>query len=617
MDPRAQFYNQIELFENNFDLERWNIKKDGKNNIIIVIPKEWVLHSQYNGVSLQSSINTKGELALSVSVENPIPLQYRADFKKDLLTIIKSNISYDFQSNGFEINTESRGKLIKKRIPMLSDSYKQIMEFINLFKDIIPHVQSLLKKYNAENKIFLPDSNNKKTMKLIESEIYQQSESPDVIFDEDDSGYTINYTPERKIFTQKSEYSVEYLLRQSRRGKLNLQPDFQRQFVWDKVKASGLIESLLLDVPIPIIYLAEDDDGTLLVIDGQQRLSSIFSFIDGRFPNGKFFRLSKIKILKEINQKLFSEIDESYQDKLEEAPLSTIIVKKESDPELKFEIFERLNTGSVKLNDQELRNCLFRGPYIDLLKQLSNDKDYQYIMGFKGPDKRMKDVEYVLRFSSFFHQSYFKCTNGLSNFLNNDMKNYQNINEEDQEELITNFKKAVQINKSLFGNRSFRKIRRGDDNDPNSTWKNTAVVNGSLYDVMMTCFIQYDRNIIYRNLEAIREAVIHLMTENQDFIDSIEKWTGQFDRVKKRFEIFLQTIRSILDDGKEDRLFSYDLKEKLFKQNNKCAICGQMIYMIEDAAIDHIEQYWLGGRTIPENARLTHRYCNSVRKRKE
>ena len=107
------------------------------------------------------------------------------------------------------------------------------------------------------------------------------------------------------------------------------------------------------------------------------------------------------------------------------------------------------------------------------------------------------------------------------------------------------------------------------------------------------------------------------MTENQDFIDSIEKWTGQPDRVKKRFEIFLQTIQPILNDGKELRLFSYHFKEQLFKQNNTCAICNQKIYMIEDAAVDHIEQYWLGGKTIPQNARLTHRYCNAIRRRKE
>ena len=152
-------------------------------------------------------------------------------------------------------------------------------------------------------------------------------ESSEIIFDEGESDYQIEYTETRKIFTHKAEPTVENLHKQSKRGKLNLQPDFQRQFVWDKEKASSLIESLLLDVPLPIIYLAEEQGGSQVVIDGQQRLSSIFSFIDGTFPDRKAFKLNGMKILRQLNQKAFSEIEERYQDKIESSPLSVIIVK--------------------------------------------------------------------------------------------------------------------------------------------------------------------------------------------------------------------------------------------------------------------------------------------------
>ena len=88
------------------------------------------------------------------------------------------------------------------------------------------------------------------------------------------------------------------------------------------------------------------------------------------------------------------------------------------------------------MNDQELRNCIFRGKYLELLKELSTEPDYQYIMGFKGPDKRMKDVEYVLRFGAFYHQTFLKYSGGMANFLNTEIKTYQNIGDADREDFI-------------------------------------------------------------------------------------------------------------------------------------------------------------------------------------
>jgi uncharacterized protein with ParB-like and HNH nuclease domain len=625
MDPKTVFIEQVnrfldEFFEEFADAKKWIIKKDTLNNIVILIPSEWVMHSQLNGISLQFALNVKGELVLSISIENPITLENRIGFKNDLYVLMEKNNFFETTYIGCEINLNQRGKFLRKVLPILSDSYTELLDYINKSKQLVPVVVSLLKQYKENGKI---DENHSFNMKVGLSEEHStrnRVEKDDIVFDDGENNYAFQYNKERKIFTHKAEYSVEHLHKMFRRGKLNLQPDFQRQFVWDKKKASSLIESLLLDVPIPVIYLAEDSESTLLVIDGQQRLSSIFSFIDGNLPDGQAFKLIGLTILRDLNQKGYAEIDELFQEKLEECALSTITIKKESDYELQFEIFERLNTGSVKLNDQELRNCLYRGPYLDLLKKLSVDPDYRYIMGLKGPDKRMKDVEYVLHFGAFYHQTYLKYekVKVIRVFLNDEMKKFQNISDEDREEFQAKFKKAVQINKSLFGNRSFRKIRCGDNEDPNSVWKNTVVVNSSLFDVLMVSFLEYDKNLIMRNLDAIREAMISLMTENQEFIDTIEKWTYSYEHVKRRFEIFNQTISDILKSGNnQDRLFSYELKEKLFKLNNTCAICGQKIYMIEDSAVDHIEQYWLGGKTIPDNSRLTHRYCNASRKRKE
>jgi uncharacterized protein with ParB-like and HNH nuclease domain len=120
----------------------------------------------------------------------------------------------------------------------------------------------------------------------------------------------------RTIGTRSADPEIDSLYGKFKRGKLILQPHFQRQFVWDRAKASRLIESALLAVPLPIVYLAEETDGKESVIDGQQRLTSFFSFIDGRFPSGDSFRLTGLKVLHEINKRSFTELDENLQDKI-------------------------------------------------------------------------------------------------------------------------------------------------------------------------------------------------------------------------------------------------------------------------------------------------------------
>jgi hypothetical protein len=124
--------------------------------------------------------------------------------------------------------------------------------------------------------------------------------------------------------------------------------------------------------------------------------------------------------------------------------------------------------------------------------------------------------------------------------------------------------------------------------------------------------------VVYQNLDSIREALIYLMTENQDFIDAIELSTSSLQAVTKRFDLWRLTLQGLVGVGKkEPRCFSMQIKEELFNNDNTCAICGQRIQDIDDSAIDHVKQYWTGGKTIPENARLTHRYCNWSRSRND
>ncbi|HEY4714634.1 MAG TPA: HNH endonuclease signature motif containing protein, partial [Aquirhabdus sp.] len=142
--------------------------------------------------------------------------------------------------------------------------------------------------------------------------------------------------------------------------------------------------------------------------------------------------------------------------------------------------------------------------------------------------------------------------------------------------------------------------------------------NTSLYDILMYSFAKEDKNKVFQNLDAIREALIYLMTEDQEFVDSIELSTSSVQAVTTRFDKWRLTLQNILGVGqKEPRCFSYDLKETMMAANPTCLICEQRIQSIDDSAIDHVKQYWMGGKTIPENARLAHRYCNWSRPRRE
>lgn len=422
---------------------------------------------------------------------------------------------------------------------------------------------------------------------------------------------------QRKIYTELGDPEIESLHGKAKRAKLIIQPDFQRQFVWDKAKASRLIESALLGIPLPVIYLSQEQDNKEYVIDGQQRLTSFFAFLDGTFPDGGEFKLSGLKVFRELNGKKYSNLPDDVQDKIRYFKVRTITFMKESDQNIKFEIFERLNTASVSLNDQELRNCIYRGEFNKLLKDLSSEPDFTILLGLKKPAKRMQDIELVLRFAAFFHATYLNYKPPMRNFLNREAEQHRNIEEKEAQKLRAAFKNTCQIIRSMFGKNAFKRFYKGTDKDPAGYWE-PKKFNASLYDILMYSFAREDKNVVFQNLDAIREALIHLMTENQDFIDAIELSTSSLQAITKRFDLWRATLQDIIGVGKkEPRCFSMQLKQALFTANPTCAICNQKIADIDDSAIDHIKQYWTGGKTIPENARLTHRFCNWSRSRHE
>lgn len=196
---------------------------------------------------------------------------------------------------------------------------------------------------------------------------------------------------ERRVITQPLDLSVQTLQEQWSSKQLVL-PVIQREYVWDNAKASRLIELLLLNIPIPVLYFAETDEAKYEIFDGHQRVRSIVNYLGGVYP------LSGLAVLREYRGLRYLELPEREQRFLKMRTLRTILISIDSHPNMKFEIYERLNTGSISLNAQELRNSIYRGPFNDLLHELANFAPFRALIGTKAPRKRMVDEEAILRF---------------------------------------------------------------------------------------------------------------------------------------------------------------------------------------------------------------------------
>jgi hypothetical protein len=172
---------------------------------------------------------------------------------------------------------------------------------------------------------------------------------------------------ERRLVTQPYDLGVKSISRDIEHGRIRLSIEYQRKYVWDQGKASRLIESLLLNVPIPVCYFAEDESGAYEVIDGLQRLTAIQKYLDNELA------LTGLSVLSELDGKKFEDLAPRDQRRLENRTIRCIVITEDSHPDIKFDVFERLNTGAASLTAQELRNSVYRGKLNDGLKALAKD----------------------------------------------------------------------------------------------------------------------------------------------------------------------------------------------------------------------------------------------------
>lgn len=351
-----------------------------------------------------------------------------------------------------------------------------------------------------------------------------------------EQGSNLSYIPEeeREVFIDRAQLSVFELHRRSARGDIILQPYYQRDLVWTRPKKSKLIESVLRNIPIPSIYFAETKEGKWEVVDGQQRLTAFFDFIDGSYS------LSQLPVLVNMKNKSFKDLDNYHQRKIEDYQLHIFIIKKESHPDIRFDIFERINEGATQLNAQELRNSIYRGTRIDILKALSKNKNFIKLTKGKLQEKRLKHQEAILRFLSFYLKGYENYNGNLNSFLNSTLDNHL-INKNNMHKLESVLDSTMKTIHDIFGRDAF--IKSGAQ---------IKRMNMSLFDIISYTFSKIDNEKIIRNKREIVNGLENLIENDSEFKRSINSNTLTKKNVKYRFKTWISVIQEITGDDTID-----------------------------------------------------------------
>ena len=394
------------------------------------------------------------------------------------------------------------------------------------------------------------------------------------------------------VHTRSMDISLQQLKNYVDANDIITDPDYQRKYVYDDKRASCLVESILIGIPIPVVYLAEEDEGVYSVIDGQQRITSFVRYLKNEFP------LTGLRKLVHLNGLYFKELDKSIQRRLNMQTLSTVCIEKDSE-RLKYEIFSRLNLGAVKLRDQEVRNCIYRGPFNDMLKDIAQTNPFLPVL-FHDTDTRYSYEERILRFFAI-QDMQLKGTFKL--MMNDYMERHAHDDENALKTAKNQYNVLIDTVKTVLGEGAFF-----SNSDKRSKF------NGAVYDSIMIPFSAFPKKDIIKNADAIREAINKLKTENRDYQDWIYAGTNAAKRIRSRVNAVMDILNSIIqdmDDGSsKKRLFSSDVKEKLFYPGYVCKYCGNQILSLDDCEVDHVVPFDMGGPTEIENAQLLHRWCN-------
>jgi hypothetical protein len=354
--------------------------------------------------------------------------------------------------------------------------------------------------------------------------------------DNDEEEYeplSFQYDPE-KINIATREPTIEQLLRRINEDALNLAPDFQRQAnIWKDDVKSRLIESILIRIPLPAFYIDATNGDQWLVVDGLQRLSALKHFVSDRK-----LKLCGLEYLKELEDKTYDQLERKYQRRIEETQVTVYLIEKGTPPEVKYNIFRRINTGGVPLSPQELRHALNPGKATKLLAKLANYEEFQQIIDLsESKKKRMDDREFILGFLAFFLTSYEDYQDGNRDaFLNQALVKANKLPEEELNGIENDFKKAMIAASKVFDQKAFRKI--------SDKRQRKYPVNKALFEAWSVTLSK----LSVENLQTLKDRKQELIDKFVTYVDNDKEFLASISQAANKVRYRFKTIEKIIQE---------------------------------------------------------------------
>lgn len=363
------------------------------------------------------------------------------------------------------------------------------------------------------------------------------SDHDDVEPDDGEDTIVHPYDPSKtRISTQA--LTIDLLIKRLRNQEIDLMPDFQRKAnLWNQERMSRLVESLLIRLPLPVFYFDATNESKWLVVDGLQRISTI-----NRFVVEQSFRLTKLEYLRSHEGKGFKDLPRDLQRRIEETQITAHLIEPGTPPEVKYNLFRRINTGGLVLTAQEIRHALNRGKAARLLQELAETEAFRRATDGAIRSDRMLDREFVLRFAAFYLSSHDAYVAPMDWFLTDQMAKMNAGPESQLAEVRIRFHQAMTTAHQIFGRDAFRiRFKLGDRRRP---------VNKALFDSWSVALgrlsaVEVDRAIARR--DAIRDMLIKRMNDDQEFVSSVRESTGDPTSVRRRYSTIAALLRQILE----------------------------------------------------------------------
>ena len=339
-----------------------------------------------------------------------------------------------------------------------------------------------------------------------------------------------------KIRIHTKHYSLRQMVDMIYDGDIDLAPDFQRHYVWKERQRSGLIESLLLGIPLPSFYFNEEDSGRLQVVDGVQRLTTIFSYVTD--PNVK---LGQVTYLHELEGQGFRDLEKLYRRRLNSTQFVAHVIDPQTPYRVKFDIFRRINTGGTPLSAQEIRHCMSQDQSRKFLKKLVSDQSFVTATGGAlANHPRMADREVALRFVAFrlFTSEGYAKHGSFDEFLGSVTERLDYLADEDLDQLHADFVRGMKNGSKVFGEHAFRKWPWDTDRK--------SPINRALFESWGTVLADYKMKIGRSAAENLVEHAREMMTHDSEFINSISGSTGSVRNVRTRLSKVREAAQEVL-----------------------------------------------------------------------